>query len=33
MSELFLLRETQMARIAPFFPLSHGIPASMTGTW
>ncbi len=26
MSELFLLSEAQMARISPFFPLSHGVP-------
>ena len=26
MSELFLLSERQLARIAPYFPLSHGIP-------
>jgi transposase len=26
MSGLFLLSERQMARIAPFFPLSHGVP-------
>jgi transposase len=26
MSELFLLSERQMARISPFFPLSHGVP-------
>jgi transposase len=26
MSELFLLSECQMARIQPFFPLSHGVP-------
>lgn len=26
MGNLFLLSERQMARIAPFFPLSHGIP-------
>ena len=23
---LFLLSERQMARISPFFPLSHGVP-------
>lgn len=26
MAELFLLSERQMARISPFFPLSHGVP-------
>lgn len=26
MSDLFLLSERQMARISPFFPLSHGMP-------
>ena len=26
MDGLFLLSERQMARIAPFFPLSHGVP-------
>ncbi len=26
MSELFLLRARQMARISPFFPLAHGVP-------
>jgi transposase len=26
MGDLFLLSEPQMGRIAPFFPLSHGIP-------
>jgi transposase len=26
MSGLFLLSESQMARIAPHFPLSHGVP-------
>ena len=26
MSELFLLSERQMARLSPFFPLSHGVP-------
>ena len=26
MGDLFLLSETQMRRIAPFFPLSHGVP-------
>lgn len=26
MSELWLLSEAQMGRIAPYFPLSHGIP-------
>ena len=26
MSEMFLLSEDQMARISPFFPLSHGMP-------
>ncbi|WP_367159803.1 IS5 family transposase [Kozakia baliensis] len=26
MSELFLLCETQMERIKPFFPLAHGVP-------
>jgi len=26
MSDLFLLNERQMARISPFFPLSHGVP-------
>ena len=26
MSGLFLLSERQMARIAPFFPLAHGVP-------
>jgi len=26
MSEIFLLSEAQMARISPFFPLSHGRP-------
>ena len=26
MSELFLLSKRQMARISPYFPLSHGIP-------
>src|SRR6201999_4196537 len=26
MSDLFLLSERQMARMSPFFPLSHGVP-------
>ena len=26
MAELFLLSESQMARIAPHFPLAHGVP-------
>ena len=26
MTEMILLSEAQMARISPFFPLSHGIP-------
>jgi len=26
MSDLFLLSAAQMARISPFFPLSHGVP-------
>ena len=26
MSDLFLLSQAQMRRIAPYFPLSHGIP-------
>ena len=26
MGDLFLLSELQMARISPFFPLSHGVP-------
>ena len=26
MAGLFLLNEQQMARIAPFFPLAHGVP-------
>jgi transposase len=26
MSDLLLLSERQMARISPFFPLSHGVP-------
>ena len=26
MVDLFLLSERQMARISPFFPLSHGVP-------
>ena len=26
MSDLFLLSESQMARIAPHFPLAHGVP-------
>ncbi len=26
MSGLFLLSEAQMRRIAPYFPLSHGVP-------
>ena len=26
MTDLFLLSEDQMARISPFFPLSHGVP-------
>ena len=26
MTEMILLSEDQMARISPFFPLSHGIP-------
>ena len=26
MSDLFLLSERQMARIEPYFPLSHGVP-------
>lgn len=26
MTEMFLLTEDQMARISPFFPLSHGVP-------
>jgi transposase len=26
MSDLFLLSERRMARISPFFPLSHGVP-------
>ena len=26
MSKLFLLMPQQMAKIAPYFPLSHGVP-------
>lgn len=26
MTDMFLLSERQMARIAPQFPLSHGVP-------
>ena len=26
MGDLFLLSERQMARVSPFFPLSHGVP-------
>ena len=26
MSDVFLLNERQMARLTPFFPLSHGVP-------
>ena len=26
MTEMILLSEAQMARISPFFPLSHGVP-------
>ncbi|PSM15778.1 IS5/IS1182 family transposase, partial [Nitratireductor sp. StC3] len=26
MGDLFLLSEGQMARISPYFPLSHGVP-------
>jgi transposase len=26
MGDLFLLRERQMARISPYFPLAHGVP-------
>lgn len=26
MSGMFLLSETQMSRISPFFPLAHGVP-------
>ncbi len=26
MTDLFLLSEEQMARISPYFPLSHGVP-------
>ena len=26
MGDLFLVSERQMARISPFFPLSHGVP-------
>ncbi len=26
MTDMFLLTEAQMARISPFFPLSHGVP-------
>jgi transposase len=26
MTDIFLLSEAQMARISPFFPLSHGVP-------
>ncbi|MFZ1346837.1 MAG: IS5/IS1182 family transposase, partial [Tabrizicola sp.] len=26
MTDLILLSESQMARISPFFPLSHGMP-------
>jgi transposase len=26
MTDMFLLSEAQMARISPFFPLSHGMP-------
>ena len=26
MSDMFLLSDAQMARISPFFPLSHGVP-------
>lgn len=25
MSDLFLLSETQISRISPFFPLAHGV--------
>ena len=31
MSDLFWLSEAQMRRIEPYFPLSHGVPGSMTG--
>ena len=30
MSNLFWLTDAQMARLRPFFPKSHGKPASMT---
>jgi len=33
MGDLFLLSERLMARISPFFPLSHGVRALMTGGW
>ena len=26
MSDVFLLSESQMKRIEPFFPLAHGVP-------
>jgi transposase len=26
MGDLFLLRERQMTRISPYFPLAHGVP-------
>ena len=32
MRTLFYLSESQMERISPFFPRSHGIPVPMTGT-
>lgn len=31
MRTLFYLSQSQMERISPFFPRSHGIPVSMTG--
>ena len=33
MCGLFLLSEAQMARIAPYFPLAHGVPRVGLHDW
>lgn len=32
MGDLFLLSERQMARISPYFPLSHGVPHTLANS-
>ncbi|WP_420794420.1 hypothetical protein [Sphingomonas hankookensis] len=33
MSDLFWLTDKQMQRIAPYFPLSHGVPRVCGSAW